>query len=79
MLKTEHFLTKSLSTESFELSHDNDSCIDVGALCATIATIEEFIPEHVNKLVLCNALFEAKFLSSLVQIPEQTKVIRSSG
>ncbi|XP_049530577.1 neurobeachin-like protein 1 isoform X2 [Anopheles darlingi] len=73
LLKTEHFLTKSLSTESFELSHDNDCCIDVGALCASIATIEQFIPEHSNKLVLCNALFEAKFLSSLVQIPEQTK------
>ncbi|XP_058062662.1 neurobeachin-like protein 1 isoform X2 [Anopheles bellator] len=73
LLTTEHFLSKSLSTESFEVSHENDNYIDVGALCASIATIEEFVPEHANKLILCNALFEAKFLSNLVQIPEQTK------
>uniref|UniRef100_A0A182K234 DUF4704 domain-containing protein n=1 Tax=Anopheles christyi TaxID=43041 RepID=A0A182K234_9DIPT len=73
LLTTEHFLTKSSSVGSFELSHDDDNYIDVGALCAALAIIRDFIPDHANKLILCNALFEAKFLANLVQIPEQVK------
>uniref|UniRef100_A0A182PS34 DUF4704 domain-containing protein n=1 Tax=Anopheles epiroticus TaxID=199890 RepID=A0A182PS34_9DIPT len=73
LLTTEHFLTKSSSVGSFELSQDDDNYIDVGALCGALATIREFIPDHANKLILCNALFEAKFLANLVQIPEQVK------
>uniref|UniRef100_A0A182T6E4 Exportin-1/Importin-beta-like domain-containing protein n=1 Tax=Anopheles maculatus TaxID=74869 RepID=A0A182T6E4_9DIPT len=73
LLATEHFLTKSSSIGSFELSHDDDNYIDIGALCAAIAFIRDFIPDHANKLILCNALFEAKFLANLVQIPEQVK------
>uniref|UniRef100_A0AAG5CUG9 DUF4704 domain-containing protein n=1 Tax=Anopheles atroparvus TaxID=41427 RepID=A0AAG5CUG9_ANOAO len=73
LLMTAHFLAKNSSVDSFELSHDDDNYIDIGALCAAIASVQEFIPEHSNKLILCNALFEAKFLSNLVQIPEQVK------
>uniref|UniRef100_A0A182W0M1 DUF4704 domain-containing protein n=1 Tax=Anopheles minimus TaxID=112268 RepID=A0A182W0M1_9DIPT len=73
LLSTEHFLTKCSSVGSFELSHDDDNYIDVGALCSALAIIREFIPDHSNKLILCNALFEAKFLANLVQIPEQVK------
>nr|XP_040227141.2 neurobeachin-like protein 1 isoform X2 [Anopheles coluzzii] len=73
LLTTEHFLPKSSSVGSFELSHDDDNYIDVSALCAAVAIIRDFIPDHANKLILCNALFEAKFLANLVQIPEQVK------
>uniref|UniRef100_A0A182N771 DUF4704 domain-containing protein n=1 Tax=Anopheles dirus TaxID=7168 RepID=A0A182N771_9DIPT len=73
LLTTEHFLPKSSSIGNFELSHDDDNYLDVGALCASVAVVREFIPDHANKLILCNALFEAKFLASLVQIPEQVK------
>ncbi|KFB43539.1 AGAP003395-PA-like protein [Anopheles sinensis] len=73
LLTTDHFLAKGSPVASFELSHDDDNYIDIGALGAAIASVQEFIPEHSNKLILCNALFEAKFLSHLVQIPEQVK------
>ncbi|XP_053679026.1 neurobeachin-like protein 1 [Anopheles nili] len=73
LLMTDHFMASCSSAASFELSHDDDNCLDIGAISAAIQTIQEFIPDHSNKLILCNALFEAKFLAQLVQIPEQVK------
>ncbi|XP_055608825.1 neurobeachin-like protein 1 isoform X2 [Uranotaenia lowii] len=71
--ETQHFQQPTSPTESFELSLNDDNYLDVGALNAIIGTIENFLPEHVNKPVMCNAIFEAKFLPNLVQIPEQVK------
>lgn len=67
-------MQKSSPAESFEVSPNDDNYIDVGALNAIIGIIEHFLPAHVNKHVLCNAMFEAKFIPSLVQIPERVKV-----
>ncbi|XP_055544656.1 neurobeachin-like protein 1 isoform X1 [Wyeomyia smithii] len=73
LLKTEHFLQKMSPAESFDLAQSDNNYIDVGALSAIIETIERFLPEYVNKHVLCNAMFEAKFLFTLVQIPDFVK------
>lgn len=74
LLETEHFLQKTSPAESFEVSPNGDNYLDVGALNAIIGIIENFLPGHVNKHVLCNAMFEAKFIPSLVQIPERVKL-----
>ncbi|XP_021704634.1 neurobeachin-like protein 1 isoform X1 [Aedes aegypti] len=73
LLETDHFMQKSSPAESFEVSPNDDNYIDVNALNAIIGIIEHFLPAHVNKHVLCNAMFEAKFIPSLVQIPERVK------
>ncbi|XP_058454329.1 neurobeachin-like protein 1 isoform X1 [Malaya genurostris] len=73
LLETEHFLQKISPTESFELSQSDNNYVDVWALNAIVGTIEHFLPDYVNKQVLCNAIFEAKFLPTLVQIPERVK------
>ncbi|XP_055643375.1 neurobeachin-like protein 1 isoform X2 [Toxorhynchites rutilus septentrionalis] len=74
LLDTKHFLKEKPPEDSFELTHnEDDNYIDINALNAIIGTIEHFLPDHVNKQILCNAIFEAKFLPILVQIPESVK------
>ncbi|KAL1394330.1 hypothetical protein pipiens_012033, partial [Culex pipiens pipiens] len=73
LLEADHFLQKATPAENFELSQRDDNYVDINSLTAIIDTIEHFLPDYVNKQVLCNAMFEAKFLTTLVQIPDRVK------
>lgn len=77
LLTTKEFLMKANNSDNFGISSDDldeANYFDVNALTLTISTIDTFLKYDVNKSVICNGIFEAKFIPSLVAIPNLIKV-----
>lgn len=79
LLKTERFVERSIES-SFEISEEDDNdqggggqltCIDVNALNATVNNVTELLGEPVSRVQICNAIFEANFMGTLVEIPKR--------
>lgn len=73
LLKTNHFLNKATESEKFHISEEDDKeqFVDINALSMTIQNMRSFLADSNNKTIMGNILYESKFVTLMVSIPEK--------
>lgn len=78
LLRTNHFITKSMS-EKFEISHDDadddaEDYIDPSALVTSVGIVRLLLSRPQCSRSICAALIEVHFIQTLCAIPKKIKV-----